>query len=176
MSAFLRSFDLLTLATVKVARFLVISSGIALTVVTTANVLARYALSSGGFSFAQELPMLIFPWFILSGIVLAAHMGGHMAVEWLYDKLSESLRLGAFALAGAISVLSFIILAYQAVLVAEIASAERSPVLGIPNSVGYYAMAIGAVLVALVTIAAMARVFRRGWEQRIELKIEDVSL
>ena len=42
--------------------------------------------------------------------------------------------------------------------------------------VGYYALAIGALLVALVTIAATARVFRRGWEHRIELKLEDVPL
>ncbi|SMC93551.1 TRAP transporter small permease subunit [Rhizobium sp. RU36D] len=176
MSALLRSLDILALLTVKFARFMVIASGIALTVVTTTNVLARYALSSGGFSFAQELPMLIFPWFILSGIVLAAHMGGHMAVEWLYDKLTGTARLGAFALAGAISVLSFLVLAYQSVLVAEIASAESSPVLGIPNSVGYYALAIGALLVALLTVAATARVFRHGWEHRIELKMEDVPL
>lgn len=176
MSALLRSLDILAILTVKFARFMVIASGIALTVVTTANVIARYTLSSGGFSFAQELPMLIFPWFILSGIVLAAHMGGHMAVEWLYDKLTGTARLGAFALAGAISILSFVVLAYQAVLVAEIASVEGSPVLGIPNSVGYYALATGALLVALVTVAATARVFRKGWEHRIELNIEDVPL
>ncbi|HLP70372.1 MAG TPA: TRAP transporter small permease subunit [Rhizobium sp.] len=176
MLVLLRSIDILALLIAKFARFVVIASGIALTVVTTANVAARYALSSGGFSFAQELPMLIFPWFILSGIVLAAHMGGHMAVEWLYDKLTGSARLGAFALAGAISVVSFLILAYQAILVAEIASAESSPVLGIPNSVGYYALAIGALLVALVTVAATTRVFRLGWEHRIELKIEEAPL
>ncbi|TGR64380.1 TRAP transporter small permease subunit [bacterium M00.F.Ca.ET.194.01.1.1] len=161
---------------VNLSRIVIIVSGVALTIVTTANVLARYMLSSGGFSFAQELPMLIFPWFILSGIVLAAYMGGHMAVEWLYDKLHGKLRLGAFALSGAISIASFLVLAYQSVLVAEIASVESSPVLGIPNSVGYYALAVGALLISVVTVAATLRVFKKGWEYRIELAAVEIPL
>ncbi|WP_137134706.1 TRAP transporter small permease subunit [Rhizobium sp. FKY42] len=170
------SIDALARLIVRLSRLVIIASGIVLTVVTTANVVARYMFASGGFSFAQELPMLIFPWFILSGIVLAAHMGGHMAVEWLYDKLRGNLRLGAFALAGGISIVSFLVLAYEALLVAEIASAESSPVLGIPNSVGYYALAIGALLVSLVTVAATLRVFQRGWEHRIELVAGEMPL
>ncbi|TBA08182.1 TRAP transporter small permease [Rhizobium ruizarguesonis] len=161
---------------VRFCRVVLIVSGIALTVVTTANVLARYAMASGGFSFAQELPMLIFPWFILSGIVLAAHAGGHMAVEWIYDKLGERWRIPAFCLANAISAAAFLCLGYQATIVAEIAGVERSPVLQLPNSIGYYALAVGSVLVSLVILSATARVFRLGWEYRTEVKAEEMPV
>jgi len=158
------------------SRFVIIVSGIALTVVMTANVIARYMMESGGFSFAQELPMLMFPWFIIAGIVLAAHAGGHMAVEWLYEKLDGGLRTGAFVLANAISIVSFLVLAYQSTVVAEIAGIEHSPVLQLPNSIGYYALSIGALLVAFVTLSATLRVLRFGWDQRIEIKAEEMPL
>jgi TRAP-type C4-dicarboxylate transport system permease small subunit len=172
----LQLVDIVEKIIVRLSRLVVIASGIALTLVTTGNVLARYALSGGGFSFAQELPMLIFPWFILAGIVLAAHMGGHMAVEWLYDKLGERLRSAAFVLASAISASAFLMLGYQAIVVAEIAGVEHSPVLQLPNSVGYYSLAIGAFLVAIVTISVAVRVLRFGWEQRTQVGAEEMPL
>lgn len=176
MQSLLQGVDMVSRAIVILSRFVVIASGIALTVVTTANVVARYASQSGGFSFAQELPMLMFPWFILAGIVLAAHAGGHMAVEWLYDKLGGGMRLSAFVLANVISIIAFVILAYQSIVVAEIAGMEQSPVLRLPNSIGYYALAVGAFLVSIVTAAATVRVLRLGWEARIEIKTEEMPL
>jgi TRAP-type C4-dicarboxylate transport system permease small subunit len=176
MPTFFRGVDLVSRVIVLFSRFVIIASGIALTAVMTANVFARYALASGGFSFAQELPMLMFPWFIVAGIVIAAHAGGHMAVEWLYDKLGGGARLGAFVLANAISIVSFLVLGYQAVVVAEIAGSEYSPVLQLPNSIGYYALAVGALLVSFVTFAATLRVLRFGWERRIEVKAEEMPL
>jgi len=161
---------------VQGSRFVTIATGIALTLVTTANVIARYTLKSGGFAFAQELPMLIFPWFILAGIVLAAHAGGHMAVEWLYDKLQGPSRLIAFGVANSINVATFLVLAYQASIVAEIAGIERSPVLQLPNSIGYYSLAIGALFVSIVTVAATLRVLRFGWDRRVEPSAEEVPL
>ncbi|MGP4727563.1 TRAP transporter small permease [Agrobacterium deltaense] len=176
MQTLLQGVDLVSRAIVLFSRFVIIASGITLTVVMTANVFARYTLESGGFSFAQELPMLMFPWFIIAGIVLAAHAGGHMAVEWLYEKLDGGLRTGAFILANAISMVSFLVLAYQSAVVAEIAGLEQSPVLQLPNSIGYYALSIGSLLVAFVTLAATLRVLRFGWEHRIEIKAEEMPI
>jgi len=176
MQTLLQGVDLLSRAIVLFSRFVIIASGIALTLVMAANVFARYTLESGGFSFAQELPMLIFPWFIIAGIVLAAQAGGHMSVEWLYDKLDGGARVAAFVFANAISIVAFLVLAYQSAVVAEIAGFEHSPVLQLPNSIGYYALAIGAVLVSIVTVAATLRVLRFGWDQRVEIKAEEMPL
>ncbi|KKX25684.1 TRAP transporter small permease subunit [Rhizobium sp. LC145] len=176
MSRIYSAVDAVAGAIVAFSRLVIIVSGIALTVVTTANVLFRYLSASGGLSFAQELPMLIFPWFIIAGIVIAAHAGGHMAVEWLYDKLDGKARKAALILANTISVVAFLTLAYQATVVAEIAGAERSPVLQLPNSIGYYSLSIGAVLVSIVTIAATTRVLRLGWDYRLQIKPEEIVL
>ncbi|WP_342593385.1 TRAP transporter small permease [Sinorhizobium fredii] len=99
MKSLSKLVELTARAIVWFARQVVIFSGIALMVFMTANVAARYVLAGGGFPFAQELPVLIFPWFILGGIVLAAHSGGHMAVEWIYDKLRDGARSTAFVYA-----------------------------------------------------------------------------
>lgn len=176
MSRFYSAVDLVAGIIVVFARLVIIVSGIALTVVTTANVVVRYVSASGGLSFAQELPMLIFPWFIIAGIVIAAHAGGHMAVEWLYDKLDGKPRTTALVVANTISVAAFLVLAYQATVVAEIAGAEHSPVLQLPNSIGYYSLSAGAMLVAIVTIAATTRVLRLGWNHRLEIKPEEIAL
>jgi TRAP-type C4-dicarboxylate transport system permease small subunit len=176
MSRFYSAIDAVAGIIVVVARLVIIVSGIALTVVTTANVVVRYVSAGGGLSFAQELPMLMFPWFIIGGIVIAAHAGGHMAVEWLYDKLGGRARTIALIVANGISVVAFLVLAYQATVVAQIAGAEHSAVMQLPNSIGYYSLSIGAVLVSIVTIAATTRVLRLGWNHRLELKPEEIAL
>jgi len=157
-------------------RAAIIITGVTLTVVMTANVAARYVLSTGGFGFAQELPTLLFPWFIMAGVTLAAIGGAHMAVEWLYDKLDEPGKVWLFALGNLFVVLSFVILAWQSLVVAAIASAEHSPVLGLPNSIGYYCIAAGSSLVALVTLTSTLRVITLGWAARPVSNTEEMPL
>ncbi|PDT80554.1 TRAP transporter small permease subunit [Sinorhizobium sp. BJ1] len=176
MKSLLNSVELTARAIVWFARQVVICSGIALMVFMTANVIARYLLTGGGFSFAQELPVLIFPWFILAGIVLAAHSGGHMAVEWIYDKLKGGERSIAFVVANLLSAGAFVVLGYQAYLVGEIAGVERSPVLQLPNSIGYFALSIGSVLVAIITLNVVLRVLRLGWDSRTNAESGEVAL
>lgn len=157
-------------------RATIILAGVVLTLVMTANVAARYTFAGGGFNFAQELPTLIFPWFIVAGIVLAAQMGIHMSVEWIYGKFADRGRIVVFMIANLISVASFAVLARQALVVAEIASIERSPVLQLPNSIGYYSIALSAVLVAVVTATACLRVFVNGWDARPQAETEEMPL
>ena len=71
-------------------RFIVLVTGIALTVILTGNVVARYVFASGGIDAAQELPERLFPWFIVAGVALAAQAGGHMSVDWLLEKFGHA--------------------------------------------------------------------------------------
>ena len=157
-------------------RATILRPGVVLTAVISANVAARYTFASGGFNFAQELPTLIFPWFIVAGIVLAAQMGIHMSVEWIYGKFEDRGKVAVFIGANVISVLAFAVLARQALVVAEIASIEHSPVLQLPNSIGYYSIALSAVLVAIVTATACLRVLVRGWAARPQADTEEIPL
>ena len=65
-------------------------TGVALMVVLTANVVARYVLATGGFDWAEEVPEQVFPWFIMAGVALAVQHGGHIAVEWLLGRLGRN--------------------------------------------------------------------------------------
>jgi TRAP-type C4-dicarboxylate transport system permease small subunit len=172
----LKTADYIDRAIGWLCRATIIITGIVLTLVMTANVVARYILSTGGFGFAQELPTLLFPWFIMAGVTLAALGGAHMAVEWLYDKLEEQGKIRLFALGNALVVLSFAVLAWQSLVVAAIAGAEHSPVLGLPNSIGYYCIAAGSVLVALVTLTTTMRVIKLGWAARPVCNNEEMPL
>lgn len=155
-------------------RYIVLITGIALTVILTANVFARYAFAAGGLDIAQELPERLFPWFIVAGIVLAAQAGGHMAVEWLIGRAGPKGGRWVILLGNAIIIVAYAILFRQALVLADIAKIERSPVLQLPGSHGYWAMAMGFGLIAVVTLCQSVRLLLVGADARFSLEYEEV--
>jgi TRAP-type C4-dicarboxylate transport system permease small subunit len=155
-------------------RFVVLVTGIALTVILTGNVVARYVFAAGGLDAAQELPERIFPWFIFAGVALAAQAGGHMSVDWLLDRLDTRGRRNLLLFANAIVIAAYLVLCQQALEVAEIAKLERSPVLNLPNSHGYWAVASGCLLLALATLCSSVRIALTGPATRFSLEYKEV--
>jgi len=157
----------------RLCRFIVLVTGIALTVLLTGNVVARYVLDSGGIDAAQELPELLFPWFIVAGIALAAQAGGHLGVDWLLDRLSPRGRVWCLHIANAIVIASYLILFQQSLLIAESTYVQLSPVLNIPISQGYLAVALGCLLLALATACSSVRIALTGPETRFTLTYKE---
>ncbi len=155
-------------------RLLVLVTGIALTAILTGGVAARYVFASGGLDAAQELPERLFPWFIVGGVALAAQAGGHMSVDWLLDKLDTPGKRRLLLFGNAIVIAAYLVLCQQALEVAEIAKAERSPVLDLPNSHGYWAMALGCLLLALATACSSVRIALTGPETRFSLEYREI--
>lgn len=155
-------------------RFVVLATGLALTVILTANVAARYAFSAGGLDAAQELPERLFPWFIVAGVVLAAQAGGHMAVEWLFNTLGPRRGRWLILFGNAVIVVAYAVLFRQALVLADIAGIEKSPVLGLSGSHGYWAMALGFGLIAIVTICQSIRVAIEGTAARFTLEYKEI--
>jgi TRAP-type C4-dicarboxylate transport system permease small subunit len=145
-------------------RAMILLTGIALLLILTANVVARYVLASGGFRFAQELPERLFPWFIMAGVALAVQKGGHMAVESVLLRLSRNGARMMLLIGHAIIIASYAILGWEALGVADIVSIETSPVLGLSSSYSYYALALGCATVILTTFALALRVAMLGPE------------
>ena len=139
-------------------------TGTVLMVVLTANVVARYVLATGGFDWAEEVPQQVFPWFIMAGVVLAVQHGGHIAVEWLLGHLGREGKRSVLLAGHALVAAAYVVLCRQALAVAEIASVERSPALGLPGSYGYWAIAAGCALLALGTATVAVRVALLGPE------------
>lgn len=122
------------------------------------NVGLRYAAGSS-LSWASELPELLFPWMIMSGVVLAAQHGSHIAVVILTQKLGVWRRW--VLAAGSLVVASLYAgLAYTAWPVFEIAGDERTPIMQVPGSVSVGCLLLGFSLLAVVTLCRLPEVWR----------------
>lgn len=140
-----------------VARGIVLVTGCVLLVLLFSNVVARYALG-GGFSFAQELPERVFPFFIMAGVALAVQHGGHMAVEMLPEMLGRRVEQVFRIVAQTIVIIGHAVMVYVALDVADISWIDVSPVLNMPASYSYYALAGGSAAVIIATVALVIRV------------------
>ena len=154
-------------------RFIILVTGIALTAILTGGVIARYAFGTG-IDAAQELPERLFPWFIMAGVALAAQAGGHMSVEWLLDMLGTRGRRRLLLFGNMLVVVSYLIVLHQALEVASIAAMERSPVLGLSGSHGYWAVALGCALLALATLCSSVRLALAGPDARFVLAYKEI--
>ena len=127
-------------------------------VILSVNVVLRYAAGSS-LAWASELPELMFPWMIMSGVVIAAQHGSHIAVVILTQKLGAARRwvltAGSLVVAGL-----YLGLAYAAWPVFEIAADERTPIMQVPGSVSVGCLLLGFVMLALVTICRVPQVWR----------------
>lgn len=163
-AALLTAADKVDRAVALLCQGVLLLTGVALMGALTANVLARYALGTGGFDWAEEVPQQLFPWFIMAGVVLAVQHGGHIAVEWLLGLLGREAKRAVLLAGHALVALAYVVLCRQALVVADIVSIERSPALGLPGSYGYWAIAAGCALLALGTATVAARVALLGPE------------
>ena len=55
------------------------------------NTLLRYVFGSG-MQWANEVPELLFPWLVMSGVVLAAEKGSHIATVFLVESVKACSR------------------------------------------------------------------------------------
>jgi TRAP-type transport system small permease protein len=97
-------------------------------VILSINVGLRYAAGTS-LAWASELPELMFPWMIMSGVVLAAQHGSHIAVVILTQKLGKWRRP-----------------------VLQAGADERTPILQVPGSVSVWSLILGFVFLAIVTL------------------------
>ena len=95
----------------------------------------------------------------MSGVVIAAQHGSHIAVVLLTQKLGAARR---WVLTGASLVVAglYLGLAYAAWPVFEIAADERSPIMQVPGSVSVGCLLLGFVMLAIVTLCRLPQVWR----------------
>lgn len=122
------------------------------------NVALRY-MSGTSLAWASELPELMFPWIIMSGVVLAAQHGSHIAVVLLTQRLGASRR---WVLAGgaAIVALLYLGLTWATLPLMEISADEYTPILKVPGSVTVVCLMLGFVLMAVVTLTQIPVLWR----------------
>jgi TRAP-type transport system small permease protein len=141
-----------------VCRAIILVTATVLLVVLAANVVARYVLAQGGLHWVSEVPEQLFPWLIAAGIVLAVQHGAHIAVDILLHALPVPGRRALIIAINVLVAAAYLMLLVVNLQVAEIAAAERSAILGLPRSLGYYALAFGTLLTAVCSLTVALRV------------------
>ena len=128
--------------------------------ILSANVGLRYAMGSS-LAWASELPELLFPWIIMTGVVLAAQGGSHIAVVIVTQRLGAARRW--VLAAGAVVVAALYLgLCWAAWPLLEISADEYSPILRVPGSVTVGCLMLGFVLLAVVTLVRLPSMLAAG--------------
>jgi TRAP-type C4-dicarboxylate transport system permease small subunit len=129
--------------------------------ILTANTLLRY-FSGTSLQWANEVPELLFPWLVMSGVVLAAEKGSHIATVFVVESVGERARRVITIVAWATVAILYAILVQATWRMLEIVHDERSPILQIPNSVTYACVLGGMVMLALLALQSAWRAWRAG--------------
>ncbi len=149
-----------------ICKSVVLSTGVVLLFAIIIGVIARYVIDVGGVDWAEELPKQLYSWFIMAGIVLALQHGNHIAVDLIYNFLPKTGRQVLIVCANLLICGAYVYLFTTALDVADIAAAEKNPMLGTPNSLPFYALASGSLLTAVGALTIAIRVFLLGPDAR----------
>jgi TRAP-type transport system small permease protein len=128
--------------------------------ILVANTLLRYSMGSS-LQWANELPELLFPWLVVSGVVLAAVRGNHIATTFLMDSLSASSRRVVGVLVWLVVAAMYATLSLATYRMLEIVADERSPILHVPGSVTYGCMLGGMLMLGVMALQSAWQIFRR---------------
>lgn len=116
------------------------------------DVALRYFTGSS-LRFASEIPEQLFPWLVMSGVVLAAQHGAHIATVFLAELLHGKARRTLATVGNIAVVVAYSTLCVITVRAIPIVADEKSPILQIPGSVTYFCLLLGFALIVLVHLA-----------------------
>lgn len=109
-----------------------------------AEVIVRY-LTNQGMGWPTEMPNILFPWLVMSGIVLAAQRGQHIAVTAVIGLLGRHGNRMLLLAHQVLIAAAFFYLAWVGLDVIEITGSEAYPVTGITARWAYLSMIVGFV-------------------------------
>lgn len=120
-------------------------------VILVANTVLRYATGSS-LQWANEVPELLFPWLVMSGVVLAAAHGAHITTSFMMDKVGGAAKrlIGTLVWLTVVGLYATLSVATWRML--EIAHDEKSPILQVPGSLSYGCVMGGMALLALLAL------------------------
>ncbi|MDO4904912.1 MAG: TRAP transporter small permease subunit [Lautropia sp.] len=158
----------------RVCQFLVLATTFVLLVGLACNVGMRYLFKGGGVGWMVEIPSLLFPWMIAGGIILAAQQGSHIAIDVLRDALPPAGRRILIIFVNLVLVVAYLSLFSVLGEMMEIVSIERSPLLDMPASWSYSALAFCVMGLAVCSLLIVLRTVLAG-ERAALSQSEEVS-
>ena len=120
------------------------------------NTILRYA-TGASLQWANEVPELLFPWLVMSGVVLAAQHGAHITTSFLMDKMPGAARRLWGVLGWAVVCVLYGTLTLATWRMLDIVHDEKSPILQIPGSITYACVMVGMALLAVLAVMSAWR-------------------
>lgn len=130
--------------------FLWISTAV-IFVILVANTVLRYATGSS-LQWANEVPELLFPWLVMSGVVLAAAHGAHITTSFLMDTMPVALRRWTAIATWLVVAALYGTLAWATFQMLEIVHDEKSAILQVPGSATYGCVMVGLLMLGLLAL------------------------
>lgn len=156
--------NLIERAIVGLCRLLLWISTAVIFVILVVNTMLRYATGSS-LQWANEVPELLFPWLVMSGVVLAAAHGAHITTSFLMDAVPATLRrwtaIGTWLVVAAL----YGTLAKSTFQMLEIVHDEKSAILQLPGSLTY-----GCVMGGLLMLSLLA--LKSAWSAWLSTPVE----
>jgi len=121
-----------------------------------AEVIVRY-VTNQGMGWPTEMPNLLFPWLVMSGIVLAAQFGKHIAVETIRGFLGKNINRALMMVLQILVIATFFYLAWVGLFVIEITGSEVYPVTRVSAKWAYMSIIAGFVALGVTGITTFIR-------------------
>ncbi len=144
-----------------VCRVVLWVSTLVIFLILVCNTVLRYATGSS-LQWANEVPELLFPWLVMSGIVLAAAHGAHITTTFLVAALPPAVQRIVATLGWCVVAALYAILAWSTFGMLEIVHDERSQILGIPGSLTYACVMVGMVMLCVLALQSAVRAWLAG--------------
>lgn len=149
--------------------------GSAVVVVTTlaigttlmAGVVVRYFLS-GSLAWGNELPVILFPWLIMGGVIMAAARHQHLGVDFFLRKLPPRAARLLMVLVQLMVMALMAMLIQQSFVLTTFMQYQTTPVLGWSATWAFYSLPLGALGVLLLALVDLV-----GLVSGIESPIEE---
>jgi TRAP-type C4-dicarboxylate transport system permease small subunit len=127
--------------------------------ILVANTALRYTTGSS-LGWANELPELLFPWLVMSGVVLAALRGAHIATVFLMEAVPDGVRRVVGVASWLAVAAMYATLSWATFRMLDIVQDETSPILHVPGSVTYGCVMVGMLLMAILALQSALKAAR----------------
>ncbi len=128
-------------------------------VILVANTALRYA-TGASLQWANEVPELLFPWLVMSGVVLASLQGAHIATTFLMEAVAERTRRTVSTISWLVVAGLYATLTLATFRMLEVVHDEKSPILQLPGSITYACVMGGMALLALLALQSAWRAWK----------------
>lgn len=143
--------NLIERTVVALCRLLLWVSTSVIFVILVANTVLRYATGSS-LQWANEVPELLFPWLVMSGVVLAAAHGAHITTSFLMDAVPAALQRWTAIATWLVVAALYGTLAWATFQMLDIVHDEKSAILQVPGSLTYGCVMAGLLMLALLAL------------------------